>query len=464
MKIVTIAEDPEIAGGIPRYALPLSTELARRGAVVDYIYSGGYTGAYDWRLRKRWGAQVRDGVRIHGLVNATSIGMHGGHPELDVWNDDVPHFSSLIRRLQPDIIHLHSFLGIPVSAIEQFAQIAPVVLSVHDYALLCQRRVLVQRDESLCTTYPDQTDCARCVDIVDPRLYRLRARLNHTPHRAGMRLTHAAERLVKREIEVHSNGGSGQGADAARATRAFRARLADNVGIVNQHSAVVIAVSHGVREILVDAGINQGLVRMMHIGSSSAERLHRMPLPCESTGEVTFMFLGGIIPFKGPHVFVEALSRLAVPPRAIIAGRGYSGYLAKLREQAPSTVTFLPPFGSSEQPGILARADVVVAPAVGPDPGPQIVLEALAAGRPVIGSRIGGIPDFVTDGFNGRLVPSGDPEALARAIIDLNDPSRVRELAGNAKLQSGVKDHVDELERLYTEVLISSTQRPRVGS
>jgi glycosyltransferase involved in cell wall biosynthesis len=54
---------------------------------------------------------------------------------------------------------------------------------------------------------------------------------------------------------------------------------------------------------------------------------------------------------------------------------------------------------------------------------PIAMLEAMAAGLPVVATRVGGVPSVVTDGGEGRLVPAGDPGALGAAITALNDPA-----------------------------------------
>src|SRR5438445_63662 len=54
---------------------------------------------------------------------------------------------------------------------------------------------------------------------------------------------------------------------------------------------------------------------------------------------------------------------------------------------------------------------------------PIALLEAMAAGLPVVATRVGGVPTVVTDGMEGRLVPAGDPSALAAAVAELLDPT-----------------------------------------
>ena len=78
------------------------------------------------------------------------------------------------------------------------------------------------------------------------------------------------------------------------------------------------------------------------------------------------------------------------------------------------------------------------------------LLEAMAAGLPVIASRVGGLPEVVTDGENGLLVPPRDADALAAALTRLlADPSLARQLGENAR--GYVREHFS-LERLGREI------------
>ena len=453
MRLLMIAEDPAMReGGIPRYAVPVAEALARRGHHVEYAFSGGYTGHYDWRFKRRWESDERDGVRYHCLVNPRNIGVTMGHPDVDVECDDTRWISGLADSVRPDVVHIHSLLGIPFEAIARLAERAPVVLSFHDFGLVCQRRVLVQPDGTESRTYPTQVECPTCVDVVDPRRYRLRARLRRTPGSIGMRLVHALERGTGYDAAVSRRQTATGPAPEATVAR-YRRRLAAGVAVVNRHVTRALAVSAAVREVLLGVGVEPALVDVVHIGSGSADRLSRLPLPSRESGTVTFMYLGSLGRNKGAHVLLEAAALLDPPPRLVVAGVAHEpAYREQLHALAPPSTEWRGPFGSAELPRLLAEADVVVALSVGPDTSPQVVLEALAAGRPVVGSRIGGIPDFVHDGVNGRLFEPGNAADLAAVLRELADPAVVARLAGEARREKSVEDHADELDRLYADV------------
>jgi starch synthase len=94
---------------------------------------------------------------------------------------------------------------------------------------------------------------------------------------------------------------------------------------------------------------------------------------------------------------------------------------------------------------------------------PVVNVEVMAAGRPVIGSRVGGIPELVEDGRTGLLVPPEDPASLARAIAALtDDEARRRALAtgARARVQTMTWSRIAErMDALYGEIGV-----PRVAA
>lgn len=88
----------------------------------------------------------------------------------------------------------------------------------------------------------------------------------------------------------------------------------------------------------------------------------------------------------------------------------------------------------SDLPAVYMASDIVVVPTVAQDGLSRVSVEAMACARPVIASDIGGLPETVTDGVTGLLVPPGDPEALSERLNDLMDhPIRRTRLGQNGR-------------------------------
>jgi len=103
--------------------------------------------------------------------------------------------------------------------------------------------------------------------------------------------------------------------------------------------------------------------------------------------------------------------------------------------------------------------DVLFLPSVN-EGTPVSVIEALAAERPAVATRVGGTPDVIRDGIDGFLVDSADPDALADRLAELaHDPSRRAEMgaAGRARVleRYAVDRLVDDVDRLYRQLLAS---------
>ena len=106
---------------------------------------------------------------------------------------------------------------------------------------------------------------------------------------------------------------------------------------------------------------------------------------------------------------------------------------------------------------VLGMSDVFVLPSRS-EALPNSVMEAMASGLPVVASAVGGIPELVLDGRTGRLVPAGDPDALASAILELLDaPDRLAEFgrAGRQRMEQSFSFDrmVNQFEELYTTEL-----------
>lgn len=154
-------------------------------------------------------------------------------------------------------------------------------------------------------------------------------------------------------------------------------------------------------------------------------------------GELFVLGVGRLVEKKGFSVLIEAVAQ--VPGvRLVIAGAGdLREALEREALRLGAAVVFAGPLERERVTAALPAADVVVVPSLVDRAGnvdglPNSLLEALASGRPVIASRVAGIPDVVSDQANGLLTPPGDAGALAAALVRLRDNPTLRQALGAA--------------------------------
>jgi glycosyltransferase involved in cell wall biosynthesis len=161
----------------------------------------------------------------------------------------------------------------------------------------------------------------------------------------------------------------------------------------------------------------------------------RVPAPV-ATNEPRVTYLGVVKEAKGVYELLEAfgdVARLRPAARLVVAG---SGEIEKLRYKACERDLYeaieTPGWvGPTDKAALLQRASVFVLPSHF-EALPMALLEAMAAGVPVIATRVGGIPDVVSDGRDGLLVEPRDPAALSAAIGALLDDPGERARLGRA--------------------------------
>jgi glycosyltransferase involved in cell wall biosynthesis len=156
--------------------------------------------------------------------------------------------------------------------------------------------------------------------------------------------------------------------------------------------------------------------------------------------DVVVAGVGRLIPVKGFEYLVDAYaSAVASVPelRLVLVGDGDGRHTLETRVRelgVADTVVLTGAVSPREIPGFMAAADVVAVPSIRHggyvDGLPNVALEAMAGGRPVVGSRVGGIPELVRDGENGLLVPEKDARALADALVTLARDPGLRERLG----------------------------------
>jgi glycosyltransferase involved in cell wall biosynthesis len=229
-------------------------------------------------------------------------------------------------------------------------------------------------------------------------------------------------------------------------------------------SARLIAVSEDIRGNMIrEEGIEPGKIVTVHNGID----LSGLPAAPSraSIDEIKKRYgigpddkvvgaIGRLVAFKGFPVLVEAaavLKKRRGDFKVMIAGRGpeEENLSRQIKDLGVEEIIFLPGFVDDIAP-YFAMSDVFVVPSV-LEPFGLIVLQAIAAGRPVIGANAGGIPEIIRDGVTGVLVPPEDPPALADAIDKLLADEPKRQRLSDAAIK-------DLKERFPIEVMVAKTE------
>jgi len=305
----------------------------------------------------------------------------------------------------------------------------------------------------------------------------LRAELNPV---AAVRL---AALILRRRIEiVHSHRAH------AHAVGLLACALTGRPLVVGRHTALApkdnfgsrlkylsgkvtryVAISQAVADVLIEYGVPEDRVAVIftgvdterfgpHVDGARVREEFGVPPEVPLVGKISNLYGTS----KGHDVFLEAARAVAAEmpdARFLIAGNGTdSGRLDEAARRLEIRDRVVLAGRRDDVPEIMAALDVLVNCPRSREGLSLVLLEGMAAGRAVVGTRVGGIPEIVRDGETGLLVPPGDPAALASTLVGLlRDPDLASMLAarGARFVREGltVGRMVERTERLYRELV-----------
>ena len=365
-----------VVGGVERMVEDLSRELADRGHDVSVATLGHPS------IRR---GEHLDGVRVHELrsVAYRMPGLHGDRERRHAPPAPDPGTVAALRRLlreaRPDVVHAHDWMVHSYLPLSRGAD-AALVLSLHDYGLICPTKRLLHRGRSPCSG-PGPLKCAVC---------------------AG------------------DYYGRARGPAIAYAQKASRPLLRRNVDMFLPVSEAVGRLSR------LGPGdpwrVVPNFIRDLPPSPPAGD-----PRLAELPDRPYVVFCGDATVDKGALHLARAHAAVEDPPPLVLVGRPF---LAEL-SQRPGIVQ-VGPWPHELAMEAVRRSSFAVLPPVMPETFGLAALEAAAAGKAVVASDIGGLPEVVIDGVTGLVVPPGDVPSLARALRALADDAELRRRLGEA--------------------------------
>jgi glycosyltransferase involved in cell wall biosynthesis len=225
-----------------------------------------------------------------------------------------------------------------------------------------------------------------------------------------------------------------------------------------ERTAVLTAVSDAMAAELRQAGLGRTDVRVIHNGVRVPPRPARFLASPRAPVRVLGV-MAHLVARKGVDVLLRALGKLngGAFHRLVIAGEGEAASDLRRLHAELALATPVEWMGAQHVESFLDRVDAVIVPSRS-DALPLILLQAMAAGVPVVASAVGGIPEAVRPGVDGLLVAPGAVDALAEALRALAaDPCAARRRALRARARVAdffsIERTVGEYERCYTRAL-----------
>lgn len=381
---------PDCHSGTEQYCLAIARQARQRGDDVTIL-------SLHWDHDRDWPAirlfeQPYDGFRVLRLnhwrrLNANDVLRDYENRHLEGW------FRAVLDDVRPEAVHFFHLrqLGsnlIPVAV----AHGARTVVNLMDFWFLCPRFTLLRGDGSLCEGPPDGG--AGCVACEYPALQGVAAAPGpvDTTSEPPMRLRALLDR---RTVQLRNLAC----ADSVVAPSRFLAAMFAMNGFPAERISVV------------PYGLEPGRI---------------VPLPAaRPRTPLRLGFCGVLSPWKAPHIAAAAVRWSTLPVTLAVHGRleepMFADYIARLRETAGGDprITFPGAYDAAGAPAVFAGLDALVVPSTWYENTPFVVLEAFAAGVPVLASDLGGLSEVVRDGENGLLFRAGDEQALRAAIARL---------------------------------------------
>jgi glycosyltransferase involved in cell wall biosynthesis len=412
MRILLAAQffPPDI-GGEERHVFNLANILAARGHQVA-VATQHVPGAPDTEV-------LASGVQVHRFSTMAMRlpGVYAGERQHHLPVPDpvgVRHLARILDLERPDVVHAHNWILNSILPLHRqgVRRNFGLVLTLHDYSNSCATKRMM-RSGAPCAG-PGPLKCVTC--------------------------------SVK-----HYGAIVGPVTSACTAAmRPWKQRTVDYTVSVSRAVAEGNHVQDGPTASVIPNFVPDELLRAQsESGDLWAATRARLRLPEDGY----LLFVGDLSRDKGVPILLRAYESLGpARPRLVLVGK-----------RTPETPASLPDgadihFGWPHEDVMAAFRHCIAAvlPSVWPDPCPTTVLEAMASGRPVVTTAIGGMRDMVEDGETGLLVSSGDPQGLASALSSVLADSTLRARLG-ASARERVRHFtasavVEQLEQVYTKV------------
>lgn len=413
--LVTNLYEPHSTGGADIYVKWLAEALKRHGHEPFVVTTCPPRESFPGVKR-----EVIDGISVYRFFPLNIYWGYLAHRKplflkplwhsIELWN---PHvylaFKDILSKESPDIVHINNMGGFSNSIFWATKNGGcKLVYTLHDYLSVCPKSVLLRKDLKICT---------------QPRLlcrfYQKIKKWN-----------------LKNTVDIF---------------------ISPSQFLIDMHK------KYG----LLDEGRHSVIPQGVEISFEDIEKLNKLRGNYGSTDDVNVLFIGRVEEYKGVAVLARAFKEAGRGNLSLhVAGSG--DFMRAMLEEVKGchNVKFYGWVSGVEKEKLFLKSDVCVLPSTCYDNAPLVLLEAYKHGLPVIGSRIGGIPEMIEEHKTGFLFQPGDEAGLAEIFRSISK-RRLSEMAGDcqeAAMSRSMNNHFARLMTIYTSLAESKGLASTVSS
>ena len=401
---------PYRSGGLTKFCIDLMGEQQRKGHRVALLWPGRMRGSSS-KIKKR---STVDGINSYELINPLPVPLDEGVTEIDAFtrrgNEDI--FRSFLKELGPDVIHIHTFMGLYVSFLSAAKACGiRVVFTTHDYYPICPR-VTMFRNGKICEKASTCEECAQCnasalsirtIKLMQSAMYRM---LKNTALvkllRRRHRINFSASEVQKMAMPLRTQN------DYKKLKRYYREML-EKLDVVHFNSTVARDMYKKYFDIRVSK-----LIPITHAFIQDNRR--KKEFSCEM---LRIRYLGPQNRAKGFFLLRAALDRLWK------LRKDFRLDIHFIPEEPAQYMNVHPAYDVADLESIFDNTDILIIPSIWAETFGYTVLEGLSFGVPLILSNTVGAKDILTLGA-GIVINGITEDKLMETLNSLSCEDLVR--------------------------------------
>lgn len=400
--IITYTYSPHMLGGADIYAEKISKELAKESNNVIVITINPDKRDF---IEKKNNLKI---YRFHPLniftfynvcTEKKSIIEKGIWAFLDFYSPySYKKIKDILKKEKPDVVHIHTPIGVTLSAFDAVKSLKlPLVFTLHDYLSLCRRATLLHNSGKICTDRNINPIC--------------------------------------------------------KAYREFSKR------IINSKPDIVIGSSKFTLNLHTKNGFFRNSKKIVEYCGIKLDNFDNSgDIKVNNKGAINILCVGGLAKHKGVHILIKAFKPIKNKNiRLHIVGGGPYENELKYLARNDKRIIFYGKLPNEEIQKYYKSSEFLVVPSISYESLGIITQEAFRVGTPVIGSRIGGIPEIIKDNYNGFLFEAGNVNQLKEILENIiENPRQLKELGKNAKesvKKYEMSKHIKKLIEIYKDAI-----------